>query len=491
MAEMISRSKTMNGFALLVSGRIGNAFLSIISTSILARLLSPDDFGVVSAALLVVALANVIFDGAFGISLVKNSALTEADQRTSLTVALLLSFVLVALVIIFSPGIETFFRSNAVGDLLSIAALTIPFKAIFAVSSAMLQRTGRFGSIAAGTLVGQIIGNIAVAVPMALYGMGPWALIVGIMISGAVEAGYVAFKSRVSFCPQLEKAALRDLTASSLFSVANVMNWVANAGANALVGRFMGFHDLGIYSRGWKLLDLVVAITATPLSRVLLPAFSSRRDEPVRLAQTLYQALHLAVPAYACLSALLVSQAPIIVYLALGPQWGETTIVAQLFFAALVPRCAFKISETFAVAVGRSGAALVRQLIYATLMVAGAAIGLQYGVSGVALMTSCAVTLFYIMSLGFALKIGKLSPLAVLWIHLKATVLAALVGWADVSIVWLFSDGALFLSHLAGAACGVVVLVFLLSVAPTFWLGPAGEIYVPKIRRAFSKFKFA
>ena len=488
---MTSRSKTLDGFTLLVSGRIGNAFISIISTAILARLLSPNDFGVVSAALLVVALANVIFDGAFGISLVKNSALTEADQRTSLTVALLVSFVLAGLVIVFSPSIETFFRSDAVGDLIAIAALTIPFKAIFAVSSAMLQRAGRFGSIAAGTLVGQLAGNVAVAVPMAFYGMGPWALVVGIMVSGAVEACYVAFRSRVSFYPQLERHALRDLAGSSLFSAANVMNWVANAGANAVVGRSMGFHDLGIYSRGWKLLDLVVGITATPLSRVLLPAFSSRRDDPTRLSGALHQALHIAVPAYACLSAFLVSQAPIIVYLALGPQWGQTTIVAQLFFAALVPRCAFKISENFAVAVGRSGAALIRQFIYATLMVSGAVIGLQYGVSGVALMTSCAVTLFYIMSLGFALRIGKLSPLPVIWIHLKAGILAAIVGVADVSFVWLFPDWGLFLSHLAGAASGLVVLVVLLSVAPTFWLGPAGDLYVPTIRSALNKFKFA
>ncbi|WP_342588951.1 oligosaccharide flippase family protein, partial [Rhizobium leguminosarum] len=167
----------------------------------------------------------------------------------------------------------------------------------------------------------------------------------------------------MSLRPELEKAAFRDLTGSALFSLANVMNWVANTGANAVVGRSMGFYDLGIYSRGWKLLDLVVGITATPLSRVLLPAFSSRRDDPVRLAASLRQAFHLAVPAYACVSVFLVVHAQLIVYAALGAKWDQTIPVAQFFFAALVPRCAFKISENFAVAAGRSGAAVVRQFI--------------------------------------------------------------------------------------------------------------------------------
>ncbi|MBB4526526.1 UNVERIFIED_ORG: O-antigen/teichoic acid export membrane protein [Rhizobium sophorae] len=484
---MSSKAKVLKGFTMLVGGRVGSALISVLSTAILARLLSPDDFGLVSAALVVLALANVIFDGAFGVSLIKKQSVSIAEQRTTLTVAMLLSLVLIALIVLLSPQIGVFFRSESVGDLLYVAALTIPFKAIFAVSSATLQRDSRFGSIAVGSLVGQIFGNVLVAVPMALWGFGPWALVVGMVLAGAMEAAIVAGKAKMSLRPQLEKAAFRDLTGSALFSLANVMNWVANTGANAVVGRSMGFYDLGIYSRGWKLLDLVVGITATPLSRVLLPAFASRRDDPVRLAASLRQAFHLAVPAYACMSVFLVVHAQLIVYAALGAKWDQTILVAQFFFAALVPRCAFKISENFAVAAGRSGAAVVRQFIYAALMVGGAVLGLRYGVSGVALMTSGAVTIFYIISISFALRIGNMSPLPILWIHCKAGILAALIATVDSLLVWTFSEWPLILRHGVGGAGGAIVMLALLSVAPAFWLGPAGESYIPRFRQLVRK----
>ncbi|WP_313606843.1 oligosaccharide flippase family protein [Rhizobium sp.] len=488
---MSSKAKLFKGFTFLVGGRVGNALLSILSTAILARLLTPEEFGLVSATLIILALSNVIFDGAFGTSIVKKRELTLSDQRTTLAVALMLSFILMGLIVFLSQQIETFFQSEAIGDLLFLAVLTIPCKAIFAVSSALLQRNGHFGSIAFGSIAGQLVGNIGVAVPMAVYDMGAWALVTGMVVAGAVEAAFIALKSKLSFYPELERAALHDIAGSSLFSLANVMNWVANTGANAVVGRSMGFHELGIYSRGWKLLDLVVGLTATPLSRVLLPAFSSRRDDPARLAAAFQQAFHIAVPAYACLSAFLILQAPIIVYLALGPQWSETTVVAQLFFAALVPRCAFKISENFAVAIGRSGAAVIRQSIYAALMVCGAIIGLSNGVSGVALMTSFAVTLFYLMSIGYALKVGGLSPFPILLIHVKACALAALIAITDMSVVSFFSDWSLFIRHLAGGTAGVTAMVTLISIAPVFWLGPVGKMYLPQLRKMLSKLKLA
>jgi O-antigen/teichoic acid export membrane protein len=477
---MAARTKAAKGLAWLIGGRLGSAVLSIISTAVLARLLTPADFGVVAATMLVLALANVIFDGAFGINLMRKKELHPADVRTTLTVGLLVSGLLVAILIIASPAIERFFKFQGLAHVLMVCSVVIPFKAVFAIATALLQRAGRFRFIAFATLAGQLFGYILLGIPLSLAGCGVWSLVAAMVMAGFVEALFTSLAAKLSFRPQLDAGVVRDIRNTSLFSVGNMLSWVANTAANTIVGATMGAAGLGLYSRGWKLLDLVVAATADPLSRVVRPMFARLHGEEERLARAFMSALGLAVPGYAVASVLLAIQAPLIVDLALGHQWTATVPVAQILFATLVPRCAFKISEDFAVAIGRSAAAALRQGLYAVLMIAGTLIGVRYSIVAVAFGVSAAITLFYIASMVYAIRVGRISASAVLGIHLKAALLVGAIAVTDLGTLHLLSGLPLLLKHLAGGAVGGLTALILLFSTLRFWLGDEDADYVMK-----------
>jgi hypothetical protein len=321
---MSGSKKIAKGLAWLVGGRFANAAISLVSTAVLARLLGPEDFGVMAAAFVVLALANVLFDGAFGVNLIRKAALTEEDVRTTLTIAVLVGTALAALVALASPAAESFFKFKLLAPTLAISSLTIPLKAVFSVASAQLQRTGRFRVLAMASIFAQFVGYILVAVPMALMGFGVWALIAALVVAGLTEATTVGVMARLPLKPAFHREALKDIRGSGLFGLSYAFNWVANTGANAVIGRMLGAAPLGLYSRGWKLLDLVVAATATPLQRVLMPAFANIQAHPERLRRAFISALEVSLPIYALASVLLALQAPAIVSVTLGAKWSDT-----------------------------------------------------------------------------------------------------------------------------------------------------------------------
>src|SRR5262249_23207965 len=163
--------------------------------------------------------------------------LREEDVRTTLTAGLLLALLILTTVICVAPLAETFFGYPGLGLVLAVSSATIPLKAVAAIATAKLQREGQFRFIAGRSLRAQAIGYILVGIPLSLLGAGLWALVAAMVVAGAAEATFAAAFARLSFRPAWDRQALQDVRATSLFSVANVMNWIANAGANAIVGR--------------------------------------------------------------------------------------------------------------------------------------------------------------------------------------------------------------------------------------------------------------
>jgi len=461
------------GLLWLVGGRLANAVLSFGSTAVLARLLTPRDFGIVAASWIVLALANTLFDGAFGVNLLRKRLQRPEDVRTTLTMGMMVAAVFMLIVVATAPLIGGFFRFPDLPMVLAISSLVIPCKAIYAIGTAQLQRANSFAAIAGATLAGQLLGYVVVAIPLSLMGAGIWSLVAAIVVSGIAEATFVGVRARLPLRPMLDPEAVREVARTGLFSVANIMNWIANTGANAIVGRLMGAADLGLYSRGWKLLDLVVGATATPLSRALLPNLAKLRDDRDRLERAFLDVLGIVLPGYAVLSALLALQSPLIVYLALGSQWGDTVPVAQIMFATLLPRCAVKVSENFAVALGRSMSTAVRQALYAMFMVSGTLVGWRAGINGVAVAASAAMILFYLISMHYAVRIGGIDAGAVLTRHVRALLLGALTAAVDFALLRLLQNQAMPIRHLIAGSTAALATGLLFLAAPAFWIGDA------------------
>jgi len=244
---------------------------------------------------------------------------------------------------------------------------------------------------------------------------------------------------------------------SGFLTISQILNWAALTGSNSVVGRMLGATELGLYSRGWKLLDLVTTVSAGPMSEVLFPAFAKMQDDDARASAALKNALSVAIPFFAVLSALAIAQGPFIVWVSLGTKWAGTVPVMQILFLALVPRCCYKISESVTVAFRRSGSVALRQGLYAAPMIGLSALAAPYGPVYVAVAASGAVAIFYLSSIAYAMRLVKLDLMSVLKIHAGAIAVALAIFAADHVVTELLVKTSFFLAHAAGGIAGVGV----------------------------------
>jgi PST family polysaccharide transporter len=120
---------------------------------------------------------------------------------------------------------------------------------------------------------------------------------------------------------------------------------------------------------------------------------------------------------------------------------------------------------------GRSRAAAARQALYAALVIIGALLGVQFGPIGVALSVSIAVWIFYFVSLTYALSLVIQEPLAVIWVHVRALLLALLVDAVDFEVSQLFDARQFWLAEAAGCVAAIAAVGIVGVFAPDAWLG--------------------
>ncbi len=464
--------KAAKGIGLLSVGRLLGTLISFGSMAVLARLLIPADFGIMTTSLIVIALATAVFDGAFAIGLVQRKEINDEYVSSAFWLSLILAFILFLLICIATPFVSVFFHSNGYQLMYVISGSSLIFKAVENTSLAYLRRTSRFKHIVLYQVASSLIGYGPVSIALALQGYGAWSLVWG-QFAVSVLAGAGAFylaKLPLKFV--LTRGAIRDIfETSGHFTASQVLNWAALTGSNSVVAHMLGVKELGLYSRAWKLLDIATAVSAAPFSSVLVPAFSRMQSEPSKANSALRKALELTVPFFAVFSALVVVHAQAVVDICLGKKWGASVPLIQLLFCALIPRCCYKITESAMVGFGRSKSVASRQLLYAGLMVGGAIVAAPFGALWIAVSTSLAVTLFYITSLTFAARLVDMKVAVAFAIHARAIGLAVAIGLIDFLVTLGLGHLGFWVSQIAGGIVALALVGVSILTLPEFLIG--------------------
>lgn len=315
------RHRVITGAAWTVGIRWGERMLGLVSTLILARLLVPQDFGVVAMAYTVIGLVDVMFDFGVHVALIQNNRASDDDFNTAWTVRLLQSAVAAAGVLVLGPATATFYgddRLVAVMGVLAVATLLPGLENIGVVSFQKELRFSReFVFVGGRKLLGFVV-TIALALWLRSY----WALVVGTVVGrvGGVALSYALHPFR----PRPTLRALRPLLSVSTWVLAgNVGAYLGSRVDKFVVGRRAGADTMGAYTVADELAALPTTELLAPIGRVLFPAFSLMRDEPARLRDAFRTAFGVqcmvAMPAAIGMAVL----AEDIVHVLLGPRWAE------------------------------------------------------------------------------------------------------------------------------------------------------------------------
>src|SRR5688572_9467833 len=208
--------------------------------AVLGRVLTPADFGVLSAALVLVAFSSIVSHIGLGPALVQRPALEPRHVRTAFCTSLVLGGALGAALWFSAPLGGRFFQSAQVEPVLRVLSIVFPLQGLGAVAESLARRELRFRWLAQLDIKAYTAGHALVGVPLALSGWGVWALVAGQVVEAAARA-LLLLRTYRPVWGLPERRAVGELMSFGVgFTIAKVANFFAVRGDNLVVGHFLG-----------------------------------------------------------------------------------------------------------------------------------------------------------------------------------------------------------------------------------------------------------
>jgi O-antigen/teichoic acid export membrane protein len=209
-------AKAVDGASWTAVEEVGTSTLHFITLLVLARFLSPADFGLVAAGLLTAHLAFMFSDAGMGQALVQRPQLRPEHVRVAFTLMLLLGLVAAAAVAMAAPAIGSFFGMPPLERIVPVLSVLIPLHSLSSISIALLSRQGRFRHLAMVRLPCVAFGYSLVAIWLALTGVDVWALVLATICRDVLLLLALYAAVRHDIRPSLNWKAIKELAGFSI-----------------------------------------------------------------------------------------------------------------------------------------------------------------------------------------------------------------------------------------------------------------------------------
>lgn len=461
--------RTISGMLWNMSGAMAQAALQLAIVSVLARLLAPEDFGLVGAAVVVIEFCQIFTQIGVGPAIVQRSDLREEHVRAGFTLSLLIGVVFGGLLYLAAPGLARFFRMENLSPVVRVLALGYPLAGPTVVAESLLLRHMQFRKLVTVEVLSHALSYGVVGILLAALGWGVWALVAAYVSQIGIRALGFFLVGSLGVGFSLDKTALRHLLTYGVgFSLARIANYAAVQGDNVVVGRWLGAGALGIYGRAYCFVSMPANLFGTVVDRVIFPAMALVQNDRPKLAEAYARATALVAMITLPLSAVLFALAPEIVRMLLGPHWDSVIMPFRILVTVLVFRTSYKMSDSLTRATGAVYRRAWRQWLYAGAVFLGAGLGQFWGTPGVAVGVAAAIVLNFVLMLQLSLKLTGVSCLGLALVHLRHALVAIVLGtvaWTCAHLGRAAGMGLYLSLGSAGLATGAALLL-LMSCRP-------------------------
>jgi O-antigen/teichoic acid export membrane protein len=459
------RRRVLRGLVWVGASQAGGQLIRALVAIVIARLLTPSEYGLAALALVFASLVMVFSDLALGAALIQRKTLSAVDRDTAFWTTIIAGIVFTALGAGLSGPIAALYGEPDAQPLLFVLSLSFLVSALGATQQNLMLRDMDYRRVEVLPLIGGLVGGIA-AVVSAAYGAGAWAIIVQQVVMVVVTTILVWHRSE--WRPRLAWSwdSLRSMGSFSAYMLGQrVLFYMQANGDRFLIGRFLGTSALGVYAVAYNTMLVPASKLGGPLQRVFSPAFSRIQDQPERIAATWARVARLlaaiSVPALGGL----VVVAPDFVPLVLGSHWDAAVPVVQILAWVGIVQAVQVINMDILLARGRSRTMFRFALVVTTAHLTAFAVGLHWGIIGVAAAYAISTTLVEPSQTVLAARALGVSPM--IFVRAISGVFVAAIGMC--LAVWALrgflvdagvgAEGRLALCIVAGVVVyGVLVL---------------------------------
>ena len=412
------------------------------TTIVLARLLSPQDFGLQGMVVVVTGFLGLFWDAGLGMATIQRLEVTHEQTSTLFWINVAVGAILAVICAALAPLVVRFYHEPRLYWIAVVSGATFLVNGLGAQHGALLVRAMRFVTQAKIGVLSLTVSS-AVGIVMALLGCRYWSLVGMAMANSMVSTAAVWLAVPWRPGPPRRRSGIRSmLHFGGLATCNSFVVFLAWNAEKLLLGRFWGAGALGLYGRAFQLVTLPVEQTNIALGSVALPALSRIQHDAKRLARSFLRGysmlVSLTVPV--AISCALFSEE--IVRIVLGPKWMEAAPIFRLLApVALVFAVANPLSW-LVISTGRIRRSLSMSAATTPFVIAGIVLGLSHGPKGVALGYSSAMTLLVIPIAAWS-KLGTEVTWADLWGATRPPFLSGLIAGGAGLLVMLMLGGRL------------------------------------------------
>lgn len=433
------------------------------SIMVLARLLTPNDFGLIAMVTAVTGFAQIFKDLGLSMSTIQRESINHAQVSTLFWINVVISTVIMLVIAVLSPAVAWFYNAPQLTWVMLALSVTFLFGGLGIQHQALLNRQMRFATIAGVQIISTIIG-IAAAIYAAMHGFRYWALVLNNIISSVTLVLGLWLASGWLPCLPVRGAGVRSMLNFGMnITGFDIINYFSRNLDNILIGRFCGSSSLGLYSTAYQLLMLPITNLRNPLNNVALPSLSRMQKSPEQYRS--YYMKYISILAFMSM--------PLIVFmfvcseniitLVLGEQWlGAIDLFKILALAALIQPIASSRGLVL-LSLGKGQRYFRWGLFNAIATVSSFIIGIHWGATGVAIAYAVENYLILYPSLWYVYK-GTPIKISDFFVSIWKPAISSLVmGFAGVlsQAVFVRQSNIIVLS-----ACFLVcLLVYLLTWA--------------------------
>jgi len=389
------KQQTVSGMLWSGLQRFGTMSVSFISNIVLARLLTPDDYGCVGMLMIFIALSNTFIDGGFGSALIQKKRPTQEDYSTIFYWNIFLSVILYVLLFLCAPLIADFYNIELLTRVLQVQGVILVINALGIIQNNQLRKQLKFKSIAQVTVTASVV-SVIVAIAMAYMGCGVWSLVAQQIVLALISTLLYWVYSRWRPNWVFSWKSFKELFGfGSFILLSSLINAFCNNLNGLLIGKFFNASSMGHFTQSKKLEDVFSSSIEAVVGQVTYPVLVEVKDkyEQLKTMLTLFNSLLLYI--VAPLMLLLNLLAAPIIFCLLGEQWFPAIPYLEILAFQGIAISIQDVNYNAIASIGRSKTLFVSTLVKRGFSIASLVIGMYLrGIEG--LLWGMVVSSFFI-----------------------------------------------------------------------------------------------
>lgn len=401
--------------------------LGAAGTVVLARLLTPNDYGLIGMVTVVLGFAQMFKDAGLAMATVQKDCISHNQISTLFWINVLISVCLGFCVLAVSPLVSRFYGRPELTAVTAALSTSLIIGGMMIQHQALLNRHMQFGTLAIIQIVSQIL-TLIVTVILAIQGWHYWALVVG-TITSSLASTLLTFY----FCPWIPGRMKTGSGVRGMLKYGghltgfNFINYFSRNLDNILIGKFIGANGLGVYDKAYQLFMLPITSIRAPLNAVALPVLSSLKEQPERYIKYYQRLVDIMTSITVPLAAYCGVEADFLIRLVLGPQWLGVIPVFRILLIAGFLQAISGTAGLVQLSMGFSERYFKWGVVGAILFVSSFVVGLPFGIKGVATAYVAANVIIFFPTLLYCFHN---SPVTVLLVIKTVSVPIAITGVA-------------------------------------------------------------